>query len=163
MKKVVVTGGAGFIGSHLCDELLKRDYQVCCVDNFLTGNKKNVQHLLDEDNFKLIEANVSVPAEEYLASEGRFDEIYHLASPASPRGYQDNPVETYKVNSFGTHYLAEYATSMGAVFLFASTSEVYGDPKEHPQVEGYWGNVHIRGPRSCYDVSKRFGEMVQTC
>lgn len=161
MRRILVTGGAGFIGSHLCERLVEGGARVVAVDNFITGNKDNVKGLEGSDNFELIEADVSEPVETY-AKDLEVDEIYHMASPASPRGYQDNPVLTYKVNSFGTHYLAEYASKIGARLLFASTSEVYGDPKEHPQKESYWGNVHIRGPRSCYDVSKRFGEMVQT-
>lgn len=162
MRRILVTGGAGFIGSHLCERLVEDGNQVVAVDNFLTGSKRNVQHLIDKKNFSLVEADVSQPINKYLEKKLRFDEIFHLASPASPRGYQDNPIPTYMVNAFGTHFLAEYASQVGAKFMFASTSEVYGDPLEHPQKEEYWGNVHIRGLRSCYDVSKRFGEMVQT-
>lgn len=162
MKKILVTGGAGFIGSHLCDVLLGRGDEVWCVDNYLTGSKTNIEPLLANNRFKLIEADVAEPVANYLDFDEGIEEIYHLASPASPRGYQDEPVKTYKVNSFGTHYLCEFAYNTGAKILFASTSEVYGDPKEHPQKEEYWGNVNIRGVRSCYDVSKRFGEMVQT-
>lgn len=162
MTKVLVTGGAGFIGSHLCEKLLAKGYQVTAVDNMVTGAKRNLDSIEDHENFTFIEADVSLPTQEYLNQEETFDEIYHMASPASPRGYQDKPIETYKVNSFGTHYLCEYATKLGAVLLFASTSEVYGDPLEHPQTEEYRGNVSIRGIRACYDESKRFGEMVQT-
>lgn len=160
MKKVaIVTGGAGFIGSHLCERLLKEDRKVICIDNFITGNRKNVEHLKENSDFSLIEADVSQPVRKYLKSTSEIDEIYHLASPASPRGYQDAPMETYLVNSFGTHHLLEFAAIKKAKFLFASTSEVYGDPKIHPQVESYWGNVNPIGIRSCYDESKRFGEM----
>ncbi len=162
MKRILVTGGAGFISSHLIESLLEKGNEIWAIDNFITGNESNIEHLKSNDKFHFTKANASLPPSEYLDKELKFDHVYHMASPASPRGYQDNPVETYLVNSFGTHYLAEYAQSMGARFMFASTSEVYGDPLEHPQKEAYWGNVHIRGVRSCYDVSKRFGEMVQT-
>jgi nucleoside-diphosphate-sugar epimerase len=162
MAKILITGGSGFIGSHLADELIKIGDQVWVVDNFITGNKKNIEQLLDNPNFTFIEASVTQPVENYLDPELKFEQIYHMASPASPRGYQDNPIATYEVNSFGTHYLAAHATNIGARLLYASTSEVYGEPLEHPQKETYWGNVNIRGIRSCYDVSKRFGEMVQT-
>ena len=163
MKHILVTGGAGFIGSHLCDVLIeKKSTKLWVVDNLLTGSDENIKHLKNKDNFEFINADVSQPTSEYLPKDVTFDQIYHLASPASPRGYQDNPVSTYMVNSFGTHYLADLASKHQARFFFASTSEVYGDPKEHPQKESYWGNVHIRGVRACYDVSKRFGEMVQT-
>src|SRR3989344_1245866 len=158
-KTALVTGGAGFIGSHLCDRLLSEGMQVICVDNFITGNRENVSHLLTNKNFLLIEADVSQPTEKYLSNIPRVDEIFHLASPASPRGYQDAPVETYLVNSIGTHYLLLFAKKAGAKFLFASTSEVYGDPEKHPQREDYWGNVNPHGVRACYDESKRFGEM----
>ncbi len=160
MKNVLVTGAAGFIGSFLCEELVKKGQRVIAVDNLITGSEENLKGLKDENKIVWIKADVSRPVDEYLNES--VEEIYHLASPASPRGYQDKPVETYMVNSFGTHYLAEAAHKMGAKLLFASTSEVYGDPLEHPQKEEYWGNVNIRGIRSCYDVSKRFGEMVQT-
>lgn len=162
MKTVLITGGAGFIGSHLAQDLVARGEKVVVVDNFLTGNRDNLSQVIESENLTLIEADVAEPPEQYLPRDLEIDEIYHLASPASPRGYQENPVATYKVNAFGTHYLAELAKKTGAVFLYASTSEVYGDPLEHPQKESYWGNVHIRGVRSCYDESKRFGEMVQT-
>ena len=162
MKNILVTGGSGFIGSHLCEKLIENGNKVVSVDNFITGNKSNIEDLLGNENFEFIEADVSKPVNSYLGDREDFEQIYHMASPASPRGYQDNPVATYMVNSFGMHYLAEYATKIGARLMFASTSEVYGDPKEHPQQEEYWGNVHIRGVRACYDVSKRCGEMVQT-
>lgn len=161
MKQILVTGAAGFIPSHVCEVLLKKGYQVTGVDNYITGNKNNLANIFNHELFTFIEADVSVPPSDYIPPETVFDEIYHLASPASPRGYYQEPVKTYQVNAFGTHYLAEYAHKLGAKLFFASTSEVYGDPLEHPQKETYWGNVHIRGLRSCYDVSKRFGEMVQ--
>lgn len=159
MKTALVTGGAGFIGSHLCDRLLKDGRRVICVDNFITGNRENISHLENRKAFTFIEADVSQPTKDYLSDTPRIDEIFHLASPASPRGYQDHPIETYRVNSFGTHFLLEFAKRNKAKFLFASTSEVYGDPLEHPQKETYWGNVHTLGVRACYDESKRFGEM----
>jgi len=161
-KKVLVTGGAGFIGSHLVEKLISSGDEVWCADNYITGNKANIEAVIKSEKFHLIETDVSQPTSEYLPPDLEVEEIYHMASPASPRGYQDEPIKTYLVNSFGTHYLCEYASRKGARILFASTSEVYGDPKEHPQQESYWGNVNIRGVRSCYDVSKRYGEMVQT-
>lgn len=160
-KKILVTGAAGFIPSHLCDRLIEQGDDVVGVDNFVTGRRDNLEQLLDHPNFTLIQADISQPVENYLNNQGPFDQIYHLASPASPEGYYKEPILTYQANGFGTHYLAEYAHQHDSIFFFASTSEVYGDPLEHPQKESYWGNVHIRGKRSCYDVSKRFGEMVQ--
>ena len=161
MKKILVTGAAGFIPSHLCESLIEAGNEVWGVDNFITGNKRNLIGLETHDRFHFIEANVSQAVTGYLPEGLEVDQIYHMASPASPRGYYENPIETYMVNAFGSHYLADYAKQIGARFFFASTSEVYGDPLEHPQKESYWGNVNIRGLRSCYDVSKRFGEMVQ--
>lgn len=161
MKRILVTGAAGFIASHLCERLVAQGHQVVGVDNFITGSRKNLALLENNNQFSLIEADVSRPPEKYLSDQDRFDEIYHLASPASPEGYYKQPIATYLVNAFGTHYLAEYAHKHNSILFFASTSEVYGDPLEHPQKESYWGNVHIRGKRSCYDESKRFGEMVQ--
>jgi nucleoside-diphosphate-sugar epimerase len=160
MKNILVTGGAGFIGSHLCDRLIENGNKVVCVDNFITGNRSNIDHLRKNKNFVLIEADASEDASTYLKKYSRIDEIYHLASPASPRGYQEAPIATYKVNSFGTHHLLTFAQEKGVKFLFASTSEVYGDPQIHPQKESYWGNVNPHGVRACYDESKRFGEMV---
>ena len=158
-KRCLVTGAGGFIGSHLVDRLLKLGAVVVGAENFITGAKDNLTEAFKNQNFSLIQANVSEPPETYLADQ-KFDYIFHFASPASPRGYMDNPVETYKVNSFGTHHLVEYATKIGARFMMASTSEAYGDPLEHPQKETYWGNVNPVGVRACYDESKRFGEMV---
>lgn len=161
MKRILVTGAAGFIPSHVCEQLIDKGYQVTGVDNFITGNKKNLSAILAHERFTFIEADASQPPARYLPKNSKFDQIYHLASPASPRGYYEEPIKTYQVNAFGTHYLAEFAHQQQARLFYASTSEVYGDPLEHPQKETYWGNVHIRGLRSCYDVSKRFGEMVQ--
>lgn len=158
---ILITGAAGFIGSHLTESLVEQGHSVVGVDNFLTGKRANLTPVLERDNFRLIEADASLPPKTYLPEDLSFDQIYHLASPASPEGYYQHPVATYMVNAMGTHHLAEYAHQQGAVLLFASTSEVYGDPLVHPQSETYWGNVHIRGKRSCYDESKRFGEMVQ--
>lgn len=161
-KRVLVTGGAGFIGSHLVDQLIRLGASVTVVDNFITGNKANLTEATESDDFGLIEADASRPPKDYLSAGDAFEFIFHLASPASPRGFIDRPVETYLVNAFGTHYLAEYAIQSNARILFASTSEIYGDPKEHPQKEAYWGNVNPIGIRACYDESKRFGEMVLT-
>lgn len=165
-KAILVTGGAGFIASHLVERLLSHDARVTAVDNFITGNKDNLIKALEYQHFRFIEADASQPPQTYLQShQGKiehFDLIFHLASPASPRGYMDKPIETYTVNSFGTHFLAQYALETGATMLYASTSESYGDPLEHPQKETYWGNVNPVGVRACYDESKRFGEMVLT-
>ncbi len=163
-KTVMVTGGAGFIGSHLCEELLDSGAKVIAVDNFLTGSQENIQHLQKQfpDRFSLIVADVSMPVSEYLPAEVQLDAVFHFASPASPPYYQAHPVETYLVNSLGTHQLLQHllAYSPRTRFLFASTSEVYGDPQEHPQKESYWGNVNPNGPRSCYDEAKRLGEAI---
>ncbi|NMC36082.1 NAD-dependent epimerase/dehydratase family protein [Candidatus Beckwithbacteria bacterium] len=158
-KSILITGGAGLIGSHLCDLLLNQGHRVTCVDNFITGRKENLEIASASPNFKCIEADISNPAETYLDPNFHFDYMYHLASPASPKGYHNNPIATYKANAFGTHYLLEYARKINARFLYSSTSESYGDPLEHPQKESYWGNVNPVGIRACYDVSKRFGEM----
>lgn len=155
MQKVLVTGGAGFIGSHLCEKLVNDGYEVVCVDNLLTGSKKNIEHLIDNPNFKFIEADMTSSIEHLVSG---IDFIFHLASPASPVDYQNYPKETLLVNSMGTINILELAKKDGAKALIASTSEVYGDPLEHPQKESYWGNVNSFGPRSCYDESKRFAE-----
>lgn len=161
-KTVLVTGAAGFIGSHLVDALLKYGAQVIGVDNFITGRRINLQHLSDQPAFTLIEADVSLPAESYLSAEqlASLDLVLHFASPASPPAYQSHPIATYLVNSSGTHNLlsALQAHRPQCRFLFASTSEVYGDPLVHPQPEDYFGNVNPNGERSCYDESKRLGE-----
>lgn len=161
-KHFLVTGGAGFIGSHLVDRLLESGAAVTVVDNCITGNKNNLEKALLNSKCTLIEADASLPVITYLPADTHLDGIFHLASPASPRGYMENPIATYEVNSFGTHYLAEYASKNNLRILYSSTSESYGDPQVHPQVETYWGNVNPVGVRSCYDESKRFGEMVLT-
>lgn len=157
----IVTGGAGFIGSHLCDSLLGSGYRVIAVDNFLTGRRENLKDALRNPHFQLTEYDVIKPLNK--ATIGPMDNvthIFHLASPASVVDYQRYPEETALVNSVGTRNLLELAREFGAKFLFASTSEVYGDPKVHPQKESYWGNVNPIGMRSCYDESKRYGEMM---
>jgi nucleoside-diphosphate-sugar epimerase len=161
-KNVVVTGGAGFLGSHLCDRLIKEGAKVIAIDNFITGNKKNIEHLQNNTRFSFIEADVSTAPETYLPSEYKPDVIFHFASPASPPRYQEKPVETYLVNSIGTHNLLQYLLSVNPAgrLIFASTSEVYGDPQVHPQTETYWGNVNPNGVRSCYDEAKRVGETI---
>jgi len=153
METVLVTGGAGFIGSWLCEDLVK-DYHVVCVDNFITGKLGNVSRILKNRNFTLLKHDVSRP----LKYKGDIGYIFHLSSPASPVDYQKLPIETMLANSFGTYNMLNLAKAKGARFLLTSTSEVYGDPKEHPQREEYWGNVNPVGPRSCYDESKRFAE-----
>jgi nucleoside-diphosphate-sugar epimerase len=152
--RAIVAGGAGFIGSHLCDRLLADGDEVVCVDNLVTGFAENVSHLAGHRRFQLVSADVIQP----LHIDGAVDAIYHLASPASPRGYLRKPLETALVNSVGTQNLLRLARENGARFLLASTSEAYGDPLVHPQTEEYWGNVNPVGVRSCYDEGKRFAE-----
>ena len=152
MKKILVTGGAGFIGSHLCERLLKEGNEVICLDNYFTGDKKNIIHLLDNPNFELVRHDVTEP---YFAE---VDEIYNLACPASPPHYQYNPIKTIKTSVMGAINMLGLAKRVKAKILQASTSEVYGDPKIHPQTEDYWGNVNPIGPRSCYDEGKRCAE-----
>ena len=152
--RILVTGGAGFIGSHLCERLLGEGHSVLAVDNFITGARRNVAHLLANERFELSEQNINMG----LAVTGGFDAVMNLASPASPVGYLDNPIETLMVGSHGIHNALEVALKNDARFLQASTSEVYGDPLEHPQRESYWGNVNCIGVRSVYDESKRFAE-----
>ena len=152
----LVTGGAGFIGSHLCDSLLLLGHKVICIDNLLTGRKENLADALKNPNFTFVEHDVVEP----LKQLNNISFIFHLASPASPIDYQKYPEETALVNSQGTRNLLQLAKQTGARFLFASTSEIYGDPKEHPQKETYWGNVNPNGIRACYDEAKRFGEMI---
>ena len=154
MKKVLVTGGAGFLGSHLCEYLLKKGCFVTCIDNLLTGSTKNISHLMDNKNFTFIKADVLNVSDLNL----NLDFIFNLASPASPVDYQNHPEETALTNSVGTYNLLKLAVKNKAKFLMASTSEIYGDPLEHPQKEDYWGNVNTFGVRSCYDESKRFSE-----
>ena len=157
MKRILITGGAGFIGSHLCDELLKAGNEVVVLDNFHTGRKCNISHHLSNPNFELVRHDVIQP----ILLE--VEEIYHLACPASPVHYQHNPVKTIKTNAMGTINMLGLAKRLKAKFLLASTSEVYGDPAEHPQRESYWGNVNTIGPRSCYDEGKRVAETLAYC
>lgn len=161
-QNVLVTGAAGFIGSHLCDQLLASGAQVYGVDNFLTGRASNIEHLQTNSAFHFIEADVTSDPASYLPAEVKFDLILHFASPASPPRYQEHPVETYLVNSQGTHNLLQYllSTNKAGRFLYAGSSEAYGDPQVHPQTESYWGNVNPNGIRSCYDEGKRFGETI---
>ncbi len=164
-KTVLVTGASGFIGSHLTDALLAQGAHVIGVDNFISGQAQNISHLKDSHQFEFIEADVIDAPTTYLQKDGKtfpIDLVFHLASPASPAGYQKHPVETYLVNSIGTHQLLQFLLehNPNARFLFASTSESYGDPLEHPQKETYFGNVNPNGPRSMYDESKRLGETI---
>ncbi len=154
MPVSVVTGGAGFIGSHLCDRLLAEGHKVICIDNVITGKMKNIKHLMENSNFTFIKQDVSKQAE----LKGDVEYIFHLASPASPIDYQESPVKTILSNSYGTFNLLTLTKQKNAKFLLASTSEVYGDPLIHPQSETYWGNVNPTGVRSCYDESKRVAE-----
>ncbi len=154
-KKVcLIAGGAGFIGSHLCDRMIQEGYNVICVDNLITGSKKNIKHLLKNQDFLFLKQDIS----EKFIINGRIDYILNFASPASPVDYLNHPISTLKVGSFGTYYLLELAKAKKARFFLASTSEVYGDPLVHPQVESYWGNVNPIGIRSVYDEAKRFAE-----
>ncbi|MEY4900866.1 MAG: hypothetical protein RI895_1288 [Actinomycetota bacterium] len=156
MTKTLVTGAAGFLGSHLVDALLANGQEVVGVDNFCTGNKANLAHLQDTKQFKFHELDVSLGLGDL--ADSKFDSIFHLASPASPPHYMKLALETMQVNTTGTAHLLKLSQSTGARLLFASTSEIYGDPLEHPQHESYWGNVNPIGPRSVYDEAKRFGE-----
>ena len=156
MTTTLVTGAAGFLGSHLVDALLATGQKVVGVDNFCTGKKENLAHLQDTKQFRFHELDVSLGLGDLANS--KFDSIFHLASPASPPHYMKLALETMQVNTTGTQHLLKLSQSTGARLLFASTSEVYGDPLEHPQVESYWGNVNPIGPRSVYDEAKRFGE-----
>ncbi len=152
IKKILVTGGAGFLGSHLCDILIKQGHEVLCLDNYFTGSKRNVSHLLSEPNFELMRHDVTFPL--YV----EVDEIYNLACPASPIHYQHDPVQTTKTSVHGAINMLGLAKRTNAKILQASTSEVYGDPTMHPQQESYWGNVNPIGIRSCYDEGKRCAE-----
>jgi dTDP-glucose 4,6-dehydratase len=152
--RTVVTGAAGFLGSHLCDYLLERDHAVVGLDNFLTGSMKNIEHLNGNGRFELIEHDVT----EYIDIGGPVDAVLHFASPASPVDYLEYPIQTLKVGALGTHKALGLAKEKGARFLLASSSEVYGDPLVHPQREDYWGNVNPIGPRGVYDEAKRFAE-----
>ncbi len=154
MERALVTGGAGFIGSHLCERLIEEGLYVICLDNLLTGSPDNIAHLLGHERFRFIKYDVT----DYIHIEGRLDYILHFASPASPADYQRHPIHTLKVGSLGTHKTLGLAKEKRARYLLASTSEVYGDPLIHPQPEDYWGNVNPIGPRGVYDEAKRFAE-----
>jgi UDP-glucuronate decarboxylase len=165
MQTVLVAGGAGFIGSHLCKSLLNDNYKVICIDNFITSDRKNLVDLLENPNFKFFEQDVTKPVQNLEAEIQSLDYIFHLASPASPnkkssRSYMSFPIETLLVNSVGTYNLLELARKYNSSFLFASSSEVYGDPAISPQKENYFGNVNPNGVRSVYDEGKRFGEAI---
>jgi len=155
-KKVLITGGAGFIGSHLCQKLLCENYSVICLDNFITGNLENIKPFLKDKNFRLEVCNVS----NYIDIPGKIDYVLHCASLASPNDYLNFPIQTLKVGSLGTHNALGLAKRKAAVFMLFSTSEVYGDPLVHPQKETYWGHVNPVGVRGCYDESKRFAEAI---
>ncbi|HUX93690.1 MAG TPA: NAD-dependent epimerase/dehydratase family protein, partial [Ignavibacteriaceae bacterium] len=152
----VVTGGAGFLGSHLCDKLLAEGYKVIAVDNLITGNTNNISHLIGNEDFSFVKHDIT----NYIFLPGRIDFILHFASPASPIDYLKLPIQTLKVGSLGTHKVLGLAKEKKARVLIASTSEVYGDPVVHPQTEDYWGNVNPIGPRGVYDEAKRFGEAI---
>jgi dTDP-glucose 4,6-dehydratase len=154
MPRTVITGGAGFLGSHLCERLLQNGHEVVALDNFLTGTPRNVDHLLEHDAFRLIKTDVT----EYVHVPGPVDQVLHFASPASPIDYLELPIETMKVGSIGTLHTLGLAKEKGARFLIASTSETYGDPQVHPQPESYWGHVNPVGPRGVYDEAKRYAE-----
>lgn len=152
--RILITGGAGFIGSYLCDFLLNKGHEVICMDNLITGTTDNISHHLGKENFLFIKHNVT----EYIYIDGKIDYVLHFASPASPVDYMQYPIQTLKVGSLGTHKALGFARAKGSKFLLASTSEVYGDPLTSPQSESYWGNVNPVGPRGVYDESKRFAE-----
>jgi len=156
MKRTLITGGAGFIGSHLCDRFIQEGHEVICMDNFITGSPDNIAHLMGHPRFSLIRHDVS----NYVYVAGELDFILHFASPASPIDYLKLPIQTLKVGALGTHNLLGLAKAKKARFLLASTSEVYGDPLIHPQQEGYWGNVNPVGVRGVYDEAKRFAEAI---
>ncbi|RZK37053.1 MAG: NAD-dependent epimerase/dehydratase family protein, partial [Hymenobacter sp.] len=155
-KRILITGGAGFLGSHLCDRFLAEGYHVIAMDNLVTGNIANIEHLFKREDFEFHHHDVS----KFVFVPGKLDYILHFASPASPIDYLKIPIQTLKVGSLGTHNLLGLARVKGARMLIASTSEVYGDPEVHPQVEEYWGNVNPVGPRGCYDEAKRFQEAI---
>jgi len=155
-RVVLITGGAGFVGSHLCDAFVRRDCKVICMDNLITGNKDNIAHLLRDKNFEFVKHDVS----RKIHIAGPVDDVLHFASPASPVDYLNFPIQTLKVGSLGTHNTLGVARKKKARFLLASTSEVYGDPEVHPQREDYWGHVNPVGPRGVYDEAKRFAEAI---
>lgn len=154
MERTLITGGAGFLGSHLCDFLIEKGHEVICIDNLLTGDMENISHLLGHKRFRFVHYDVT----NYLHVDGPLHNILHFASPASPIDYLKMPIQTLKVGSLGTHKALGLAKAKGARFLLASTSECYGDPLVHPQREDYWGNVNPVGPRGVYDEAKRFAE-----
>jgi dTDP-glucose 4,6-dehydratase len=154
--RILLTGGAGFLGSHLAERLLERGNEVICMDNLITGNLENIEHLSGNENFEFIKHDVS----KYIVAEGKIDYVMHLASPASPVDYLEHPIKTLKVGSLGTHNALGVAKAHGSKFFLASTSEVYGDPLVNPQPETYWGNVNPVGPRGVYDEAKRFAEAI---
>jgi len=154
--RILVTGAAGFLGSHLCDRLLALGHRVVGMDNFITGNRSNLDHLKSHPSFQLILHDVA----NFIEVEGPLEGVFHFASPASPVDYLELPIQTLKVGSLGTHKALGLAKAKGARFLLASTSEVYGDPLVHPQPESYWGNVNPVGPRGVYDEAKRFAEAI---
>lgn len=154
MKRILITGAAGFLGSHLCDRFIREGYEVIGMDNMLTGKRENIAHLFPLENFTFYHHDVT----KYVHIPGPLDYILHFASPASPIDYLEMPIHTLKVGSLGTHHLLGLARNKKCVFMIASTSEVYGDPLEHPQTEEYWGNVNPIGPRGVYDEAKRFQE-----
>ena len=154
MERVLITGGAGFIGSHLCERFLQEGFEVLCIDNLITGSRNNIAHLFEHERFHFIKQDVT----EYMYVKGELQYLLHFASPASPIDYLHFPIQTLKVGSLGTHKALGLAKEKGSRFLLASTSETYGDPLEHPQRESYWGNVNPIGPRGVYDEAKRFAE-----
>lgn len=154
--RILLTGGAGFLGSHLSERLLKEGHQVVCMDNLITGSTDNIAHLAADESFEFIKHDVS----KYIYAKGKIDAVMHFASPASPIDYLEHPIKTLKVGSLGTHNALGVAKEHGAKFLLASTSEVYGDPLVNPQPETYWGNVNPIGPRGVYDEAKRFAEAI---
>ena len=155
-QTAVITGGAGFLGSHLCEKLIQNDISVVCIDNLLTGDLRNIEHLFGNDKFKFIQHDVT----NFIHVPGKVDYVLHFASPASPIDYLQLPIQTLKVGSLGTHKALGLAKEKNARFLLASTSEVYGDPQINPQTEDYWGNVNPIGPRGVYDEAKRFAESI---
>jgi len=156
-KRALVTGGAGFVGSHLCERLLSEGYRVVCVDNLRTGSLENVAHLQGDADFEYVDHDVTV----FISSPGELDEIYHFASPASPADFERIPIPILKAGALGTHNALGLARAKGARFVLASTSEVYGDPLVHPQSEEYWGNVNPIGVRGVYDEAKRYAESIR--